>query len=66
MKLTISLDEVFTSADWEQTVAEILKEEIRAAIKKEIKVQVAETVKKRRDEISAGVKKKAKLMIEAL
>jgi hypothetical protein len=53
MKLTIDLDDLDTGADWTETVGSILREEIDAMVRKEIR----SALKSQRGAISAKVTK---------
>ena len=51
MKLTVILDEVWTDEDWNRSVAEIIREEIQAAIRKEVKILVKAYIADRRNSV---------------
>lgn len=42
IKATIDLDKIFTGSDWDTTVAEIIADELKFAIKSEIRKSIKE------------------------
>lgn len=66
MKVTVSLDDMWTDDDWDRSVTEIIREEIQAAVRKEIKILVRSYVSSRRDLVVQAADEEAKKLLKGV
>ena len=66
MKVTVSLDDIWTDDDWDRSVKEIIREEIQAAIRKEVKVLVKAYVANRRDAVVKTADAEARQLLKGV